>query len=366
MQIHQVPRQTLQDRVSGRVVHGSRSGGPTMLSPEDENSLVQYCLYCTPRGFPLTHRILAAFATALRRKRHPGGNIPKLGKTWWKNFRARYIDVLSMSRPDNLDRARAACATREVVDQFYTLLDGTLEALGLKDKPSQIYNCDETGLLHNNIHSTCSCTVVHQLDHQHNHLHLHLQPTPAAYTCSLHRQPTPEEHPLVAEGLIPRDLAALLPPIQRSPVRRLPVAARVITASQYEHQYLERVEKERAGNAERQRRAALKRQRETERAAVEETIEAVIAGVGTTTSDSSNTISPSLCDSPGAPAAEAGHLPLPPPIPSAILQPPAKPSAAPPAWRQQYQPPARRTHPTNQHHGHNIASCLFRHQPPLT
>ncbi|KAJ8333692.1 hypothetical protein SKAU_G00410110 [Synaphobranchus kaupii] len=96
--IHQVPRQTLQDRVSGRVVHGSHSGGPTMLSPEDENSLVQYCLYCAPRGFPLTHRVLVAFATELRRKRHPGGNIPKLGKTtltghgqlvlcgrWWTN-----------------------------------------------------------------------------------------------------------------------------------------------------------------------------------------------------------------------------------------------------------------------------------------
>ncbi|KAJ8381326.1 hypothetical protein SKAU_G00021040 [Synaphobranchus kaupii] len=71
-----------------------------------------------------------------------------------------------------------------------------------------------------------------------------------------------------------------------------------------------------------------------ERAAVEETIEAVIAGVGTTTSDSGNTVSPSLCDSPGAPATEAGHLPLPLPIPLAILQPPAKPSAAPPARRQ--------------------------------
>ncbi|KAJ8375584.1 hypothetical protein SKAU_G00061640 [Synaphobranchus kaupii] len=266
--IHQVPRQTLQDRVSGRVVHGSRSGGPTMLSPEDENSLVQYCLYCAPHGFPLTHRVLAAFATALRRKRHPGGNIPKLGKTWWKNFRARYIDVLSMRRPDNLDRAWAACATREVVDQFYTLLDGTLEALGLKDKPSQIYNCDETGFAMergpdtSNTSPGSSTTSSIPL--------AAAQPSTSSTTstttctCSLHRQPTPEEHALVAEGLIPRDLAALLPPIQRRPVRRLPVAARVITASEYEHQYLERVEKERARNAERQRRAALKRQREME------------------------------------------------------------------------------------------------------
>ncbi|KAJ8365037.1 hypothetical protein SKAU_G00138680 [Synaphobranchus kaupii] len=73
-------------------------------------------------------------------------------------------------------------------------------------------------LLHNIIHSPCSRTAIHQFDHQHNHLHL---------------QPTPEEHPLVAEGLIPRDLAALLLPIQCRPVRRLPVAARVITTSEY-------------------------------------------------------------------------------------------------------------------------------------
>ncbi|KAJ8375348.1 hypothetical protein SKAU_G00059280 [Synaphobranchus kaupii] len=109
-------------------------------------------------------------------------------------------------------------------------------------------------------------------------------------TCSLQQQPTPEEHPLVAEGLIPRALTALLPPIQSRPVRRLPVAARVIIASEYEHQYLERVEKERAGK---------------------ETL--------------------SGRDEP---------------IPSAIIQPPARPSAAPPACQQWFQPPARRTQPT--------------------
>ncbi|KAJ8369359.1 hypothetical protein SKAU_G00093870 [Synaphobranchus kaupii] len=65
--------------------HGSRSGGPTMLSPEVENSLVQYCLYCAPRGFPLTCRMLAAFAMMLRRKRHPG-EYPKTGKDVVEKF----------------------------------------------------------------------------------------------------------------------------------------------------------------------------------------------------------------------------------------------------------------------------------------
>ncbi|KAJ8353530.1 hypothetical protein SKAU_G00210970 [Synaphobranchus kaupii] len=157
-----------------------------------------------------------------------------------------------MRRPDNLDRARAACATREVVDQFYTLLDGTLEALGLKDKPSQIYNCDKTGFAMERGPDTSttspgsSTTSSIPLAAAQPSTSSTTSTTTCTCTCSLHRRPTPEEHPLVAEGLIDRDLAALLPPIQRRPVRRLPVAARVITASEYEHQYLERVEKERA------------------------------------------------------------------------------------------------------------------------
>ncbi|KAJ8368965.1 hypothetical protein SKAU_G00089930 [Synaphobranchus kaupii] len=73
--IHQVPRQTLQDRVSGRVVHGSRSGGPTMLSPEDENSLVQYCLYCAPRGFPLTPPHPGGICNSTASEEAPGGGI---------------------------------------------------------------------------------------------------------------------------------------------------------------------------------------------------------------------------------------------------------------------------------------------------
>ncbi|KAJ8333929.1 hypothetical protein SKAU_G00412480 [Synaphobranchus kaupii] len=182
--IHQVPRQTLQDRVSGGVVHGSRSGGPTMLSPQTGKDVVE-------------------------------------------KFQSQ---VLSMRRPDNLDRARAACATWEVVDQFYTLLEGTLEALRLKDKPSQIYNCDLTGFAMERgrekvlVLSTASPVA------------------PGNTWTWLH----------------------WLPPIQRRPVQRLPVVARMITASEYEHQYLEKVEKERAGNAVRQRPAALKRQREGE------------------------------------------------------------------------------------------------------
>ncbi|KAJ8332145.1 hypothetical protein SKAU_G00428730 [Synaphobranchus kaupii] len=282
--IHQVPRQTLQDRVSGRVVHGSRSGGLTMLSPEDENSLVQYCLYCAPRGFPLTHRVLAAFATALPRKRHPGGEYPKTGKDVVEKFQSQ------------------SCKERKIAVAGFR--NTGIFPFDPSVMPSDVQPGPDTSSTSPGSSTTTSIPLAAA------------QPSTSSTTstttctCSQHRQPTPEEHPLVAEGLIPRDLAALLPPIQRRPVRRLPVAARVITVSEYEHQYLERVEKERAGNAERQRRAALKRQREMERAAVEETIEAVIAGVGTTTSEQwQHPLPPPLSQS----SPQALYPPLPPP-----------------------------------------------------
>ncbi|KAK6294799.1 hypothetical protein J4Q44_G00356290 [Coregonus suidteri] len=66
--VHGVPRQTLADRLSGRVTHGCRSGPPTLLAPEDENDLVQYCIYCTSHGFPFTRQRLMKYADKIRRK----------------------------------------------------------------------------------------------------------------------------------------------------------------------------------------------------------------------------------------------------------------------------------------------------------
>ncbi|KAK6328851.1 hypothetical protein J4Q44_G00008290, partial [Coregonus suidteri] len=76
--VHGVPRQTLADRLSGRVTHGCRSGPPTLLAPEDENSLVQYCIYCASHGFPFTRQRLMKYADKIRRFRHPGETIPPL------------------------------------------------------------------------------------------------------------------------------------------------------------------------------------------------------------------------------------------------------------------------------------------------
>ena len=57
-----VPKSSLNDRVSGRVASDCvHSRGP-LLTPADENSLVEYCLYSASHGFPLTKPQVLAHA----------------------------------------------------------------------------------------------------------------------------------------------------------------------------------------------------------------------------------------------------------------------------------------------------------------
>ncbi|KAK9539464.1 hypothetical protein VZT92_004570 [Zoarces viviparus] len=50
-----VPKSSLSDRVSGRVSSDCVYGQRTLLTLEDEDSLVEYCLYSASHGFPLTN-----------------------------------------------------------------------------------------------------------------------------------------------------------------------------------------------------------------------------------------------------------------------------------------------------------------------
>ena len=48
-----VPRKTLDNRLKGRVQHGTHPGVSTVLTVQEENSLVKYLLHMAQCGFPL-------------------------------------------------------------------------------------------------------------------------------------------------------------------------------------------------------------------------------------------------------------------------------------------------------------------------
>lgn len=50
--LHNVPRSTLSDRVTGKVMHGKKSGPPPYLTCAEEQELVSFLLGCAAIGYP--------------------------------------------------------------------------------------------------------------------------------------------------------------------------------------------------------------------------------------------------------------------------------------------------------------------------
>lgn len=64
---------------------------------------------------------------------------------WCRQFFKRHHNI-SKRVPEVLDKSRARMSNWTVMNQYFNLLNKTVEDLGLKNKPAQIFNCDESGL----------------------------------------------------------------------------------------------------------------------------------------------------------------------------------------------------------------------------
>lgn len=140
-----VPKSSLGDRVSGRVAPGSRSGPAQLITSADEELLVEFSLYMSSHGFPLTKQQLVSFASTIYKRQHRRVAFSKLGQTWWLNFRKRQEKKITIQPAENVVRGRTLCVRKEAVDQFFHLLSTVIDTHTLRDKPHQIFNCSETG-----------------------------------------------------------------------------------------------------------------------------------------------------------------------------------------------------------------------------
>ncbi|KAF7666577.1 hypothetical protein LDENG_00101100 [Lucifuga dentata] len=140
-----VPKSSLGDRVSGRVTPGSRSGPAQLITSADEELLVEFSLYMSKHGFPLTKQQLVSFASSIYKRQNRRVAFSKLGQTWWLNFRKRQEKNITIQPADSVVRGRTVCVRKEAVDQFFHLLSTILDANGLSEKSHQIFNCSETG-----------------------------------------------------------------------------------------------------------------------------------------------------------------------------------------------------------------------------
>ena len=77
-QLHGVPKTTLSDRVTGKVLHGTKSGPPPYLTWTEEEELVSFLLGCAGIGYPRTRKdVLAIVQDVIDSK-----GIEKCGYRW--------------------------------------------------------------------------------------------------------------------------------------------------------------------------------------------------------------------------------------------------------------------------------------------
>ena len=141
-EVYSIPKSTLHDRISGKVVHGACSGPEPYLNATEENELVQFLIKCASMGFArnkkqvldIVHRVLES----------KGMNV-KVSNGWWQSFRSRHPNVvLRTSEP--LSYIRAISSSPDIINHYFDLLESTIVDNNLLGKPSQIFNMDETGM----------------------------------------------------------------------------------------------------------------------------------------------------------------------------------------------------------------------------
>ena len=137
-----IPRTTLKDRISGRVVHGSKSGPKPYLTYEEEKEMVDFLITCSKMGYGKTrNEVLKIVEAAMQKKGREG----KVSQGWWIRFCERWPS-LRLRKGDSFPVARDKVTNWDVFENYFKLLKETLEKNGLMDKPAQLYNCDESGM----------------------------------------------------------------------------------------------------------------------------------------------------------------------------------------------------------------------------
>ena len=141
---HGVPRTTLKDRIAGRVIHGTNMGPKPYLTHDEEEELVKFLIQCSKMGYGKTRGEVLKIVEETMRKKGQALSGP-VSQGWWCRFRERWPE-LSLRRGDAFSLAREKMTDSSVFSDYFNLLEEVLVKYNLKDKPSHIYNCDESGM----------------------------------------------------------------------------------------------------------------------------------------------------------------------------------------------------------------------------
>ena len=134
-EMHGVPRTTLNDHVLGKVLPGAKCGAPTVLSTSEELDLVDFLVKFASIGCGRTKKEVIDIVSSMLLSR--GQKHQSITNGWWAKFNKRH-PVLSLRTPATVSVARANASSGESINNYFDILEKTLEDNGLCEQPALI------------------------------------------------------------------------------------------------------------------------------------------------------------------------------------------------------------------------------------
>ena len=144
--VHGVPKSTLNDRLSGRVQHGSKPGPEPYFSKEEEAEISTFLQKCSAMGYGKTRRDVLNIAEGYAIKKGLQLKKEHISDGWWRRFKERQDGKLVLRKGDNTSFLRMDAMNAATLQHYYDLLEETLKEHNLFNSPSQLYNVDESGI----------------------------------------------------------------------------------------------------------------------------------------------------------------------------------------------------------------------------
>ena len=143
-----IPRSTLKDRLSGRVVHGTNPGPVPYLTTDEETDLAHHLLTAAEIGYRKTRRDVFCLVESYLKTKTKTKKIlmgTKLSHGWWEKFLKRNPNLV-LRVGDSTAGVRFDAITTENMDHYFNLLKCVYDEYEFRKHPESIYNMDETGV----------------------------------------------------------------------------------------------------------------------------------------------------------------------------------------------------------------------------
>ena len=119
-----VPKSTLHDHVSGKILVGAKSGRDPYLTVEEEEELTSFLVQTARIGYPHTRKQVFSLVQQILDDK---GIQTTITNGWWERFRQRHPN-LTLRSAVSLSYARAMASDNDVLLRYYDILEECLRS----------------------------------------------------------------------------------------------------------------------------------------------------------------------------------------------------------------------------------------------